>query len=357
MANSNGRISRPVTQRDVQTVLGISSSVNKWSQLCTHADLNIWSKYRPKKYAARGIMDQYDFTNECWKADSVWWKGNNGNMCFTPYVTTNFANVIANTNGTLNGWGFDGVPNGGTYPYRIVDFIGYNHNALPMAADFSVPSEQEPQREFVVSCNIAMAGGDNVALGDFSTQLYFGFAFVNSNDTVVYHGTASTPLEAYVHITSFALTTYGNYRVFPFLCTEAITPTTGSMGNHTYWTIPNVSYTQCQVMQSTAGLVGTARWRYPSTPGQVVVTITNGGASAVSANIYVRRSGRNWGTSPQADEGDYANNPVTIPNDSPQEHWYTVNAGSNNYNYHAMVVVNGVKVIDTPVTNEEPIIE
>ena len=351
MSNNNGIITRPVNQRDVQQVLSISSSINKWSQLCTHADLNIWAKYRPKKYAAKGIMDQYDFANECWKVDSVWWKGNNGNMCFTPYVTTDFANVIANTNGGMNGWVFDGVPNGGTYPYRIADFIGYNHNALPIAADFSVPNEVRPHGELQVQCNFSIAGGDGVALGDFSTQLYFGFAFL-SGSAVVYHGTASTPLEAFIRITDLPLAGDNRYLVYPFLCTEAITPTTMSMGNHTYWTIPCLDSHTCHVKEDTYSINATARWRF-GTPGTAVITVSNGATQAVAISMFVRRTGRGWAESPLRDEGNYSHNPATLAGES--ESFYTVSAGSEEYTYHAIVTVNGQVVADTPVFNESPL--
>ena len=252
MSNNGGIITRPVNQRDVQQVLGISSSVNKWSQLCTHIDINKWSKYKPNKYASNTIMSQYDYTHERWKDDSTWWKGVDGRCGFTPYSTSNLSNVITNTTGGMNGWTYDGVPTGGTYPYREADFIGYNHNAVPMLANFACPAEIKPNGNFFATCMVPLPD-DNVTLGDIivnGSALYFGVVITNSSGTIITQVTNDTAGVSGVTFTFPSRIGYGTgYRCYPFLSTNPI-ELDGSIGNNLFYTCPNLSYATFDVVST-----------------------------------------------------------------------------------------------------------
>lgn len=345
-----GIIPAPVSFNAVNGALGTRHT--DLGNLCKDSNINVWAKYKPVVNNIINISSQFDYTTNEWKSTANWFHGSGGRTFgMTPYTTTNFANIITNTVGGMNGWSYTPPTGGSSSPYRLSDFVGYHHNAPPIAGGFSVPDKQQPQRECWINASFAQAGQTNVALGDFNANLYFGFAFVK-NGSVAYHGTGDTPLQDTIRLTSFALTAYGTYDVYPFLCTEAITPTTNSMGNHTYWTIPMLSSAQCEVASSTSGFVVSAEWFGRTS---VKVHISNGSGSTKSANIYVRRVGRNWGTAAYRDEGDYASNPASVPSDG-AVHTYRVSAGSTDYNYHAMVVVDG-HTYDVGISNNLPIIE
>lgn len=354
MSYANGIVSAPVSISDVQSALGNTSG--DLATLCTASSINMWAKYKPVKNSLIDTTGQWDLSNKVWKSSATWFQGVSPAVCgLIPYETTSFANVKSNTTGGSNGWTYQRPTGGSSSPYRLTDFAMYNHNASPAAFGFSVPEKQESLKEFNAMCGMAAADADNVAIADFNTNVYFGFAFVNSSGTVVYHGTSDTPLTGGVHISSFALTTYGTYTVYPFFCTEAITPTTNSMGNHTYWTVPNVSPATCQVTTAggTTGVAVAAEWWLNSST-RVNVIITNGSSSTYSANIYIRRVGRKQGSSPYSDEANYASNPVSVPANT--EISVRVGAGSTNYNYHAIVVLAGGQTFDVPVTSSGSIV-
>lgn len=251
MSNSGGIISRPVSQRDIQTVLGISSSVNKLSQLCTHANINKWAKYKPIKYAANGIMSQYDFTNECWKSDSTWWKGSGGTCGFTVFTCNSLSDVISNTTGGMNGWGYNGTPTGGTYPYREADFIGYNHNAKHLFANFACNSEIKGGGNFTASCMINMEGSDAIVLSDLNVNgsvLYFGIIITNSSGTILKQVTNQTAGDVGVSITfPTSIGVGNNYRCYPFLAVNPI-QLDASVGNNTFYTCPELTYATFNVV-------------------------------------------------------------------------------------------------------------
>lgn len=285
-------LTRPVSISQIQTALGVSSSVNKLSQLCTHANVNKWSKYKPIKYAANGIMSQYDYTNERWKDDSTWWKGSDGNMGFTPYTTTNFTNIRNNTTGGMNGWTYSGTPTGGTYPYRQADFIGYNHNAVPAARNFMGTTRTKNQGQFSAQCDIA-TNADNVTLQDFAQSLYFGAAIVNGSGNVVFYGTNGNTWNGAV---SFVLrgVNQGTYTVVPFLCTQAITPDSGSFPQtYTFWTLPSVNTYSLSVVATIASLTCIYTW-VNTQHTRMNVSIENNDVSSYTGAIYVRYTNHSW---------------------------------------------------------------
>ena len=284
-------LTRPVSISAIRSALGAASNATL-SQLCTHANVNKWSKYKPIKYAANGIMSQYDYINERWKDDATWWKGANNNCGFTPYTTTSWSNVVLNTTGGMNGWVYDGTPTGGTYPYRQADFIGYNPDAVPAAQNFLGTTRAKNLGQFSAQCDIAASGFDNISLEDFAATLYFGVAICNSNG-VVYHGTNSNAWDASITF-QLAGISQGSYTVVPFLCTQAITPQVGGFTQtYTFWTIPNVSPYTLQIVATTATITCTGSW-LNAAKTRLSVTIENGDPTSYTGTVYVRYSNHDW---------------------------------------------------------------
>ena len=201
MSNSGGIITRPVNQRDIQQVLVISSSINKWSQLCTHANINKWAKYKPVRYAANGIMSQYDFTNEKWKDDSTWWKAD-GLCGFSTTIGGVFGEPTNSTSWSYKlihgqlGWTYN-KPNGGTYPYRTPDYIKYNHNAEKPYGDIgSTNIYINNSGQAQIDWEIVSVGSDNLQLTDFAfyynnvnyplTNMYLGIILWNGSTYYLY---------------------------------------------------------------------------------------------------------------------------------------------------------------------------
>lgn len=281
-------LTRPVSISQIRSALGAASSVNKLSQLCTYASVNKYSKYKPIKYAANSIMSQYDYTNERWKDDSTWWKGSNGKCGFTPYSTNTIGNVITNTTGGMNGWTYDGVPTGGTYPYRQADFIGYNHNAVPFISNFACLPEIKANGVFQASCMIP-TDADNVTLGDIGingSALYFGVIITNSSGSRITQVTNSVAGEVGVSFQFPASIGLGSYRCYPFLSTNPIS-LGGDVGNNTYYTCPNVSYATFNVVQSYQNLDVDYDASYElNSHTKIDVTLKNNESTNI-ANCYV----------------------------------------------------------------------
>lgn len=115
MSYANNIISAPVSIDDIKAVLGESS--NDVATLCKSSNINMWSKKKPVRLA-----------NPFPDINGTWYRADDDDLGIQ-------INKGANTNlGTLYA-GASFVykkPGGGsTQPYRMSDFIGYNHNAKP----------------------------------------------------------------------------------------------------------------------------------------------------------------------------------------------------------------------------------
>lgn len=244
MSNSNGVISRPVNQRDVQTVLRISSSINKWSQLCTHVNINKWAKYKPVRYTSNGIMSQYDFTNEKWRDDSTWWKADG--MCgMSTTVATEFGEPFGNTNtwskklvsGQL-GWAYN-KPNGGTFPYRIVDFIKYFDYAVqPYGEIGSTNIYVDNQWTAQIDWDVVDVDPKNLKLSDFAVQIngstyrltnmYLGLIIWTG--TTYYLFTSSNTFGSgeslSIELTGLSQSIIGTWNCMPFFTLNQVNPST-----------------------------------------------------------------------------------------------------------------------------------
>lgn len=115
MSYANNIISAPVSIDDIKAVLGESS--NDVATLCRSNNINMWSKKKPVRLA-----------NPFPDINGTWYRADDDDLGIQ-------INKGANTNlGTLYA-GASFVykkPGGGsTQPYRMSDFIGYNHNAKP----------------------------------------------------------------------------------------------------------------------------------------------------------------------------------------------------------------------------------
>lgn len=88
----------------------ISAASRKWSVLCTHSNINKWSKYKPISFNSNGQpLTEADFKT--------------GNYGFT---------INSNTGNNFTGsWGYNKPTGTASSPYRIGDFREYEHTEQP----------------------------------------------------------------------------------------------------------------------------------------------------------------------------------------------------------------------------------
>lgn len=143
----------------------IGSESRKWSVLCTHSNINKWSKWKPVISNKATSLIEQDFQNVDYGL-------------VAPDPTTDFKSTVNNN------WIYEKPIN---FPHRIGDFRNYNHDApAPMGieSDFVI---KEGQVSKIFS--VALTVGDNpyyISLDDFKSgfrtdigNYYYGIVFVN----------------------------------------------------------------------------------------------------------------------------------------------------------------------------------
>lgn len=247
--NSNGKITAPISlHADVYPVLGLSKSGTYYDlgYACanSHGKINPWAKYKPVKY--EGV----DTTGK------EWWKSRDGNCGMTIKRLSSYREAVDFADGSMNGWSYS-APNGGSNPYRLTDFVGYNHNAVPPISNFKCPStisNQFQNTTFLCSAMImSQSQDDNLSLGDFEliADCYFGVYVKQSSSSQARRVTSSTPIKnggSTVSVKSYGLTT-GKWDVYPFLCTAILEQDSTDVTN-TCYSIPMLSKASINIVSS-----------------------------------------------------------------------------------------------------------
>lgn len=115
MSVSNGKITAPVSIEDIKTVLGESS--NDLATLCKSNNINMWSKKKPVR-----LYKTFPDIN------STWYRADDDDLGIqiNKGADTNLGTLYAGASFVYK------KPQGGyLQPFRMSDFIGYNHNAKP----------------------------------------------------------------------------------------------------------------------------------------------------------------------------------------------------------------------------------
>lgn len=122
MAIENGIITSPISIEDVASALGEGS--RDLGTLATSDKINPWAKFKPNIVSGNPINTPSD-----------WWKGTDGNCGFRIPVVRAMTTAAGMKNllpyyldlEGMNGWGYRKAAG----MYRLLDFAGYNHAALP----------------------------------------------------------------------------------------------------------------------------------------------------------------------------------------------------------------------------------
>jgi hypothetical protein len=124
---ADGVIGAPVNQADVQSALGISSSVNKWSQLMPHANVNMWSAYKPLYATKKTRLTDEERANGAHTVEG--YTMSYGIKKRKSSVWSDFINTL--TGAVISApWLYDKPVVDGQCGLRITDYIGYHHNAV-----------------------------------------------------------------------------------------------------------------------------------------------------------------------------------------------------------------------------------
>ena len=166
MANSNGKITAPVSMTDVQQVLGNSS--NDLGTLCKSSNINRWAKCKPI-YAGKIYLD-YGASEQIVNHHA-------GLSLVTADTIANFMNaVISAWNNSNYMYKGDNTmckydrPQGGTAsPYRLSDFKDYNHHAY---LDFNV-NGTNISTKFSSSLDLNSKNSDEALPNDSTALTYY----------------------------------------------------------------------------------------------------------------------------------------------------------------------------------------
>lgn len=134
MSYENGLISKTdsLSIDDVHAVLGAGSY--DLGALCVYSTVNMWAKYKPVKYPGDFASSDGKHTN--------WWQAYNGMCGILPKYPSTLANLVTMyTNGTAD-WEREAPTGGESYPYRLLDFSGYYHKAVPPVRSFGIGGTQ-----------------------------------------------------------------------------------------------------------------------------------------------------------------------------------------------------------------------
>lgn len=309
MANSNGIISGSVRQiADVKTVLG--ESVNTLSGLCKSTKINMWAKYKPVQFTGT--------------RSTTWWKGRLLDCGIDPYKLssrTSVADIVNHCDGTANGWSYYGRPNGSTYPYRLLDFQGYNHNATPPVNSFTLGATTISNKSGdKLSAYITIrynASGDMLSLADINaiSPCYLGIYCRRNGTTTGYEGYCTTTIGNggdYVEVSTNGWTA-GTYKVYPFLSTASKSGVAAD-----FYTIPMMSPPTLSVVASTVS-IGISKATRSGFNVSVTVTITNNTSASVTL------TNNTWRTRPKYEA---ENDPETVEDMSGTIANQTVAAGA-----------------------------
>lgn len=258
MAQANGEITAPVSISDVKNA--ISANNNGLGELCAHANVNKWSKYKP---VPKNLIDTTDQLNsdKTWKSSATWWKGNNNN-CGIIYrsgsLNTSVASVMADIRDKRVLWTRDAPAGGSNAPYRLTDFNQYHHGALPPTYAIGAGTLQlRAGATFDIQIATSVDDGYNVRLSHIGTfnSYYFTVAIYDTsgNLKLIHSGTKlvsqygdgesidiSIPYNNGSYGYQGKLSAGNTYKIYAFMSSvQYICQTSEFSGNYTYAALPH----------------------------------------------------------------------------------------------------------------------
>lgn len=231
-------ITAPVSFYDVQRCLATSEQTLKG--LCTHANINKWSKKKP-------VINDILFTGVV----IDWWKAKNGNCGL---VVPNFSTLTSmisaiRSGGTL--WDYQTPAGGASSPYRLADFNGYDHLASPPFGIMALDNTYYMDSASTINAALNLYTSETaLTLSDIGftfplKDFFFAIAIVPYGSNDGQWLSSSTPISGGNSTLNIALNylTVGSYDVIHFLVEIAKPLITSSSSINTYIPLPQVIQT------------------------------------------------------------------------------------------------------------------
>ena len=196
---STGIVTAPVSIADVKKALGVGRG--DVGTLCRSTMINMWAKFKPVPCRRSGFIDTtIQLSGSVWNTSvsEPWWR-NTTHKSGSVYINSTYgidAKRAYSLNSLFSGysnWGYD-RPNGGIEePYRLLDFLQYNHKAPQPLGSFSAPSSLILTDTEPWSIDVAMMKNqdddntrDYITAKDVADALfgtaYFGFALIDKSN-------------------------------------------------------------------------------------------------------------------------------------------------------------------------------
>lgn len=325
MAHSNGIISGSVRQiADVKTVLG--ESVNTLSGLCKSTKINWWSKKKPVQFTGT--------------RSSAWWKSRTQDCGLTPYLLRSVDDVINHCDGTANGWAY-ARPNGSTYPYRLLDFQGYNHNAVPVISNIRISSGVAVGNDVTFIAYIPISSDSQLSLADLSTMsnCYLGLYAKRTSGTVSRCAASTVTIANGGSAFDISTTgwTAGTWRCYPF-----ITDVSGDNNTLTgqRYSVPFANYTDITLVTNAINVSIGNVTKSGVNKYSVTIRLNNPTSSSVTL------SNNSWRTRP---DYEAENDPETVADVSGTIANQTVSANSSKNVTITVTVTSDAASYGTPI--------
>lgn len=291
-----------ITTKLVASTIGVGS--NDVGTLCSSQNINMWSRAKPVHIYKSIAPDR----------NSNWWKGTSGTcgISLTNASTQNYKLIPSMyTTDLKNGWEYQ-PPNGGeNSPYRLYDFMYYDHNAFPPFLGFVVTGKVK--EEGLLNAMISYApttDGEklpgSVSLDDISATAttlnyyYFGIVVTDKNGNFKGRVTSSTKGDLRCSYDVSSLTLGSSYYVYPFLARESMEQMQTDVANN-FYTLPNVEKAEFKVVTASEAdgltILLTATYVYNQSTGikngiscTINLTAENTGRTLTSNQLSMRFS-------------------------------------------------------------------
>lgn len=265
MGNKYGTITAPVNPKtDVYKVLGIGPTKNGYelNYACSnaHGKINPFSRMKPV-HIQNAIS--HDMLTNGYDTLDIWWKGSSRRCGFIVETVVSYRLIPAlydNSVDGMNGWEYDPPKGSSASPYRIEDFVGYKHDALPPCEFYEITErvsagvrnltammsgristdKTEPGSVGFEDIEIAFDRARN--LGEFA----FGVVVVDSNGAI--KGCVSS--KGGVCEYDPRLLSYGTYYVYPFLSGSPVEQTFDAEHINLYCALPTLGRKSFQVVSN-----------------------------------------------------------------------------------------------------------
>ena len=174
MANSNGKITASVRQRDdVAVVLGVGTTNVALSYLNgnSHGKTNQNAKYKPSRnWPYSTCRNAGDNNNLIQQGGKYYWQGSDG---WCSMNIPNSTQIITSQNDD-SVWGYNAPTGGANSPYRLSDWIGYNHNATYNWGTISVAERivKGSSSSMNIGLNMLTINSDSLCYFDMFTPSY-----------------------------------------------------------------------------------------------------------------------------------------------------------------------------------------